>query len=73
MSVDDARATWQTLASSSTADARLAWWELLLRRRPQGGDALVVDEALHDLAATLHAQDGGFFYGGFVVATPRRA
>jgi S-adenosylmethionine-diacylglycerol 3-amino-3-carboxypropyl transferase len=71
MSVDDARATWQTLAAASTDHARLAWWELLLRRRPVEGDAVVVDDALRDLADTLHAQDGGFFYGGFVVATPR--
>jgi S-adenosylmethionine-diacylglycerol 3-amino-3-carboxypropyl transferase len=73
MSVDDARATWQTLAAASTTHARLAWWELLLRRRPVEGDALVVDDALRSLAETLHAQDGGFFYGGFVVATPRPA
>lgn len=73
MSVDDARATWATLAQASTPGARLAWWELLLRRRPQDGDALVVDDALRELADTLHAQDGGFFYGGFVVATPRPA
>lgn len=73
MSVDDARATWATLAAASTSNARLAWWELLLRRRPDDRDALVSDAPLRALAETLHHDDGGFFYGGFVIARPRPA
>jgi len=75
MSVDDATATWRTLAAASAPGARLAWWELLLRRRPSptdtDGDALVITDALRAKAEALHDDDGGFFYGGFVIAEPQ--
>jgi hypothetical protein len=69
MSADDARATWQTLAAASTPNARLLWWLLLVDRRPTEADPLHVDE---ERSAALWARDAGFFYGGVVVARPRR-
>jgi|GEM_PF-83882 len=68
MSVDDTVATWRTLRDASAADARLLWWLLLVDRRPTGTDGpLIADD---DRAAELWQQDGGFFYGGLVLARP---
>ncbi len=73
MSPADASATWATLASSSTPAARHVWWQLLVERRPGPQDAVV--EVSGTGAGTrgedLWATDGGFFYGGLVVAQPR--
>jgi S-adenosylmethionine-diacylglycerol 3-amino-3-carboxypropyl transferase len=72
MSVDDSQATWRTLAQVSTPQARLLWWLLLVDRRPNAADACSPLVADPDRAADLWRRDAGFFYGGLVLASPRR-